>query len=466
LKQLRGHEEFSAGWFKVEDEYEAASDDEKDKMLRRWIADANSDDFDEMTRAIAALGNVGVGEALDVLMSIGRKPKMGNRSRWMAIRALGRIGDRKAVPLLINLLDHHNTDTRLYAKVALCEITGVFFGDSIQKWTEWAQANGIEVSPMDVGPKHIPATRSQARRTSRRAGRERQATSRNKTVSRTGKWPGGTCSISGGIYRKARRGRIGHGKVCLSSEEFGSWIIEVEDHGSFDFSYIPAGVYTLHTLEAFGYEDTYFNLEGKDLERPTFQLKEGERKLASIEIKPDRPYRRISGRVLGEDGEPITDRKDLGVCAWVRKPQGRWKGYYRWVSSSGIGQDGTYVLDELDGRPVYVQVRDNSAPDKDKPYPPRFYPGTFSRTAAKLVTFGDKDIVENIDIPMAKTGGLVLKGLVTDESTGVPVPDALVSIFHFDMFFDLFYAYTDKQGRYEIDMVFPVAQPMGKTKLD
>jgi len=204
LKQLRGHEEFSAGWFKVEDEYEAASDDEKDKMLRRWIADANSDDFDEMTRAIAALGNVGVGEALDVLMSIGRKPKMGNRSRWMAIRALGRIGDRKAVPLLINLLDHHNTDTRLYAKVALCEITGVFFGDSIQKWTEWAQANGIEVSPMDVGPKHIPATRSQARRTSRRAGRERQATSRNKTVSRTGKWPVGTCSISGGIYRNGK----------------------------------------------------------------------------------------------------------------------------------------------------------------------------------------------------------------------------------------------------------------------
>ncbi|UCE49426.1 MAG: carboxypeptidase regulatory-like domain-containing protein, partial [Phycisphaerales bacterium] len=225
----------------------------------------------------------------------------------------------------------------------------------------------------------------------------------------------------------------------------------VEDHGSFDFSYIPAGVYTLHTLEAFGYEDTYFDPEGRDLERPTFQLKEGERKLASIEIQPVRPYRRISGRVVGEDGKPITDRQGLGVCAWVRKPQGRWKGHYRWVSSSGIGEDGTYVLDGLDGRPVYVQVRDHGAPGKDKPYPPRFYPGTFSRADAKQVTFGDDEIVENVDIPMARTGGLTLAGLVTDKSTGAPVGEALVSLFHFDMWFDLLCGYTNDQGRYQID---------------
>jgi hypothetical protein len=52
---------------------------------------------------------------------------------------------------------------------------------------------------------------------------------------------------------------------------------------------------------------------------------------------------------------------------------------------------------------------------------------------------------------MKKTGGLVLQGLVTDESTGQPIPEALVSIFHFDMFFDLFCAYTDDKGRYAIE---------------
>ena len=57
---------------------------------------------------------------------------------WMAVRALGRIADRRAVPLLISLLDHYNTDSRLYARVALCEITGVYFGDSRQRWSAWA----------------------------------------------------------------------------------------------------------------------------------------------------------------------------------------------------------------------------------------------------------------------------------------------------------------------------------------
>jgi hypothetical protein len=50
-----------------------------------------------------------------------------------------------------------------------------------------------------------------------------------------------------------------------------------------------------------------------------------------------------------------------------------------------------------------------------------------------------------------RTGGLVLEGLVTNESTGEPVPEALVSIFHHDMFFDLFCGYTNEQGRYRID---------------
>jgi len=113
------------------------------------LAEATGDDFDKMTRAIAALGNVAAQEAVDVLIAIGDKPKRGNRPRWMAVRALGRIADRRAVPLLIGLLDHCNTDTRLYARIALCEITGVYFGDSREKWSTWARQQGIELRPSD-----------------------------------------------------------------------------------------------------------------------------------------------------------------------------------------------------------------------------------------------------------------------------------------------------------------------------
>jgi hypothetical protein len=116
-----------------------------------------------------------------------------------------------------------------------------------------------------------------------------------------------------------------------------------------------------------------------------------------------------------------------------------------------VSEDGSYVLDRLDGRDVYVQVRDGRPPHEDHPFPPRFYPGTFSRAEAKLVTFDDAQVRENVDITMQKKGGLVLEGIVTDGHTGAPVPEALVSLFHFDMFFDLFYTYTDEQGRYRLE---------------
>jgi hypothetical protein len=141
----------------------------------------------------------------------------------------------------------------------------------------------------------------------------------------------------------------------------------------------------------------------------------------------------------------------LQVVAWVQKPQGYWKGSYRRISSSWVREDGSYLLDGLDGRPVYVQVIDWDAPNIADAYSPRFYPGAFSRSAAALITFGDEDFIENADIPMQRTGGVVLEGLVTDQKTGQPVSEALVSIFHHDMFFDLFCGYTDEQGRYRIE---------------
>ncbi|MEJ2704711.1 MAG: carboxypeptidase-like regulatory domain-containing protein [Sedimentisphaerales bacterium] len=261
----------------------------------------------------------------------------------------------------------------------------------------------------DLRTKPVEAVSAVSRSDQARRVRPRTPRSDNKTVSRNGSWPEGNSSIFGHVYRKARWSRIGHARVCLSSEQFGDRIVEVEDNGSFRFRDVPAGVYALRTVETFDYQDAYYNPENQSSDRPTFQLKAGERISAAIEIQPIRPYRRIVGRILGEDGKPIANGKTLAVSAWVRKPQGRWKGYYRRVSSSGMNEDGSYALEELDGRPVYVQVLDRGAPNENDPYPPRFYPGTFSRANARLVTFGD------------------------------------------NMFFDLFCGYTNEQGRYRIE---------------
>lgn len=321
----------------------------------------------------------------------------------------------------------------------------------------------LELVKVELAPGQSLGDRSGTGRRSTAGGRDmtsasrgplsrktRTPSTRNNTVSRTGEWPDGNASISGQIYRKARISRVSHGKVCLSSSEYGEWIVEVEDQGRFEFRNIPAGTYALRATDTFGYQDTYYRPDaalGVDL---SFQLKEGAHQGVGIWIEPARPYRRIRGTILNEQSEPITG-DNLTVIAWVQKSQGRRRGQYEPLSRSSVGPDGSYTLDELDGRPVYVQVRDGWLPVEEHPYPPRFHPATFDRGEAELVTFGEVNLVEGIDVRMQRTGGRVLEGRVTDGATGAPIPEALVTTFHADMWFDLFHAYTDEQGRYRVE---------------
>ncbi len=286
---------------------------------------------------------------------------------------------------------------------------------------------------------------SGSRRTPRRV---REPTSYNRTVTRTGTWPPGDCLIYAHVSRRARLSRVDNAKVCLYSEEFGSWTVEVDTNGSVNFRSLPPGAYRLYTTDTVGYGDAYYNPLSQAGARPTFELKEGDRIQPHIEIVPIRPYRKITGRVLDGNGKTLVASEGLVVLAWVQRSQGDWKGRYRVLSRSGVQADGSYVLDEVDGRPVHVQVCDGRPPVQDEPFPPRFHPGTFSRDEADLVTFGDAAVVEHIDIAMQRAGGLALEGVVTDESTGGPVPRALITVFHHDMLNDLFYTYTDEQGRY------------------
>ncbi len=319
----------------------------------------------------------------------------------------------------------------------------------------------LELIKVELAPGQSVGDRSGAGRSSTGGGRSttsasrrplsrrtRTPSTRNKTVSRTGEWPGGTSSIRGQIYRRARIDQVTHGKVCLSSPKYGRWIVEAYDHG-FEFDNIPAGAYTVQALDARGYRDTYYRPDPQLDRDPSFLLGDGELKWTYIWVEPVRPYRTIRGRALDERGDPIMD-DNLEVTAWVQKSQGRRRGQYERLSRSRVDPDGSYTLDELDGRPVYIQLRDGGPPVEEEPYPPCFYPGTFWRSEAGLVTLGEASVVEGIDVRMRKTGGRVLEGLVTDKETGAPISEALVTVFHADMRFDLFYDYTDKQGWYHM----------------
>ncbi len=69
-----------------------------------------------------------------------------NRSKWMAVAALGRLGDKSAVPVLIPLVDHYNKNVRLWARASLVRLTGQSFGADKKAWADWANAAGAQTA--------------------------------------------------------------------------------------------------------------------------------------------------------------------------------------------------------------------------------------------------------------------------------------------------------------------------------
>lgn len=64
------------------------------------------------------------------------------RDRWMAIRALGLIGDKPAIPDLIHLVYHGNVNTRWWAQISLVRLTGRNFGADWSAWAKWWTDSG------------------------------------------------------------------------------------------------------------------------------------------------------------------------------------------------------------------------------------------------------------------------------------------------------------------------------------
>lgn len=89
-------------------------------------------------RAIASLAALRSSRALAPLQAIAAdRREKDNRDRWMAVRALGLLGDRKVVPDLVHLLYHFNANTRWSDQISLVRLTGVNFGKDWRAWGKW-----------------------------------------------------------------------------------------------------------------------------------------------------------------------------------------------------------------------------------------------------------------------------------------------------------------------------------------
>ena len=141
--RLNNFEQFFDECFQFPQEYKDASSSEKKNLERTWVKQLNGRDSDSANAAAAYLGMVRSKPAARFLQKA--VFKKGGRFRWVCTRSLGQIRQKSSIPTLIELLDNQNTNTQVYARVSLAEITGVYFEKDKEKWTAWYEkSSGVK----------------------------------------------------------------------------------------------------------------------------------------------------------------------------------------------------------------------------------------------------------------------------------------------------------------------------------
>ena len=262
-----------------------------------------------------------------------------------------------------------------------------------------------------------------------------------------GERPRGNCSISGVVISAETGKPVENARMYLfDNKTFGAIFINTAADGTFKFKDIPTGPFSMQSSHTAGYQDAFYNPDGKPgYQFVPFSLEDGEQR-SGILLKVKRAYQ-ISGKIVDENGKIPENTEALGVSAWVERDDGEG---YRIEQAIVNRANGSYSIDGLGDKPVYVMVKDWRAAKKTDPYPPIYYPSTFSRNDAKQITFGEKRLVDNVNITLRKEGGLVLEGTVTDRETNAPIPKTLITVHHVDMLFDRVTAYTDEKGAYRV----------------
>lgn len=124
--------------------FNGLTDAERSNLEMRLIDTIKGPLSDEYYLAINSLAALRSTNALPLLRRMALAPgdkilrvEISNRPRWMAIRALGTMNDKPAVPRLIHLLYHNNAYVRWAAQISLVQLTAQNFGNDWKKWGDW-----------------------------------------------------------------------------------------------------------------------------------------------------------------------------------------------------------------------------------------------------------------------------------------------------------------------------------------
>ncbi|MCC6487147.1 MAG: M48 family metalloprotease, partial [Candidatus Hydrogenedentes bacterium] len=134
-------------WF-AHDAFAQLSPDEREKRIVQTVEALNAEYGRHLCPALAEAGALKDARLLPGLIKAASYHRDDSdydcRPKWMAVSALGRQDDISAVPTLIPLVDHGNTNTRMWARASLVRLTGQNFKDDKQAWGTWWNNSGHE----------------------------------------------------------------------------------------------------------------------------------------------------------------------------------------------------------------------------------------------------------------------------------------------------------------------------------
>ncbi|MBI4557701.1 MAG: SEL1-like repeat protein [Candidatus Hydrogenedentes bacterium] len=103
---------------------------------------------DEQAKAVTEAGALKDPRLLPALINVAWSPRSDGAAthcRHLAAIALGRLDDRKAVPILIPLLGHINEEVNLWSFASLTRLTGQYFREK-DAWIQWANSAGPDTA--------------------------------------------------------------------------------------------------------------------------------------------------------------------------------------------------------------------------------------------------------------------------------------------------------------------------------
>ncbi len=126
-----------------ESPHQSLTDAQRATAETEWIGQLSEKQGRQRIPAINGLAGIRSRKAVEALSRVAfARVDKDNRDRWMAVRALGLLGDQSVVPGLVHLTYHYNLNTRLWAQISLVRLTGQNFAGDLDAWRKWWNDSG------------------------------------------------------------------------------------------------------------------------------------------------------------------------------------------------------------------------------------------------------------------------------------------------------------------------------------